>query len=324
MKRALLLALAVFVLGAPARAADPVVAVAVLDATRAAIGDAIQLTLLVDADAGYQVTDPGVPRTLGDFEVLEALRAQQDRRSSGATRLLFRYRVATYALGERALPAIEVRYVDPRGNAGVARTQPQAIVVDSVIGANDDSRDIRPLRPQIELPGGIAQGVANAVSAAAITGALALFVFVAVGLFLGRAAREAAAAPIGTPAQRAIAELERIEGLRLPAKGRLREQYELVASAVRAYLRDQFALPAHERTARELRLDLDRRGAEPRLAVSLGDVLRDAEISRFHRLAPYPRHAEDAARAALAALRKAAAAERAAIEEYEVAHVGGR
>lgn len=319
--RTLLLALAFFALGAvEVRAQDHVVALAVLDRSTAGIGDALLLTLSVDVDPGYQVLDPGVTRVIGDFEVLETLRARQDRRASGSARLTFRYRVATYRLGERTLPPIDVSYQDPGGSRGAVRTLPQTVLVESVIAPNEDATDIRPLGPQLALPGGALPGLARALSlAAAAVGAGTLALAVGIVLLRRRGRKTAVAGPATTPVQRAIAEIERIDRLALAAKGQYREHYSLVAAALRTFLREQFGLAAHERTARELRRDMERSRIERRLREPMAEVLREAEIARFHRAIPYPRHAEEAARAALAALRRAAAAERKAIEDYELA-----
>src|SRR2546427_5812553 len=59
-----------------------------------------------------------------------------------------------------------------------------------------------------------------------------------------------------TPAQRAMAELNRVASLGLPEKGRDAEHYALLSKALRPYVRDRFGLSANEPTPRELREDM--------------------------------------------------------------------
>lgn len=315
---ALLLALLV-PSGGAAGGGDPVSATVNADRRAITLGDPILLTLTVEVAPGYQVVDPGVPRALGDFEVLETLPALQERRS-GVTILRFRYRITTFRLGERTLPPIEVGYLDPAGQREVTRTPELLFVVEGVIPENEDARDIRPLKPQLELPGSFLFALARAVTIAAAALALAL----AASLLLLRLRRRAPAflGPRVKPVQRALIELDRIATLGLPAKGRYDEHYELMSHTLRAYLHEKFGLAALERTPRELKGEMERAGVDRQLAGLILEVLRDADLARFHRLPPYPRHAEEAVRRAVEVMRRAAAAERAAIEEFEAARTG--
>lgn len=316
---ALLVALLLLGSGAVAAAGDPVSATVTADRRAITLGDPILLTLTVEVAPGYQVVDPGVPRALGDFEVLETLPALQERRS-GLTVLRFRYRITTFRLGARTLPPLEVSYLDPAGQPRVTRAPELLFVVEGVIPEDEDARDVRPLKPQLELPGGFLFALAQAVTIVAAGAALAL----AAWLVRSRLRRGAPAllGPRVTPVQRALGELDRIATLGLPAKGRYHEHYALLSRALRAYLGEEFGLAALERTPRELVGGMERAGVDRKQAALILEVLRDADLARFHRLPPYPRHAEDAVRGAVEVMRRAAAAERAAIEELEAVRTG--
>jgi len=116
-----------------------------------------------------------------------------------------------------------------------------------------------------------------------------------------------------TPAQRALAELNRVASLGLPEKGRYAEHYALLSKTLRAYVRDRFGLSAGERTPRELREDMLRAGIDRTETATIYEILREGETARFHRAVSYPARAQHAVRSALDAMRRAAVA-----EQYEL------
>jgi len=295
-------------LGSTAAAADPVTAAATVDRDAINVGDAVTLSVIVQAAAGYQIVDPGVPRVFGDFEVLETLPAQQDPVRGGITRIVFRYRVTTFRLGRLAIPPLVVAYTDPAGRRDTVSTGEVPIRVQSVIGAGEQISDIRPLAPQLSLPGGLMSRIAGSAALAELVLAGAFVALLAIRrLRRPRPQRVVERAP--RPVQEALAELIRIAELRLPDQGRLREHYELLAASLRRYVRARFGLSATHRTPRELRIDLERAGADRAQIAVIYDVLHDAEIARYRHLAPYPSRAREAVRATLEVMRKAAADE---------------
>ncbi len=295
-------------LGDHAAAADPVTAAATVDRDVINVGDAVTLSVIAQAAAGYQIVDPGVPRVFGDFEILETLPARQDPVRAGVTRITFRYRITSFRLGQLAIPPLVVAYTDPAGRHDAVTTGEVAILVRSVIGAGERITDIRPLAPQLSLPGGLMSRIASSASAAEVLLVAALVVLVAIR-WLRRPRPVPAVERAPRPVQDALAELIRIAELRLPDQGRLREHYELLAASLRRYVRARFGLSATHRTPRELRIDLERAGADRAQIAVIYEVLHDAEIARYRHLAPYPSRAREAVRAVLEVMRKAAADE---------------
>jgi hypothetical protein len=308
--------LALLALGSVALADGPVSVAATVDRRGITIGDPINLALIVEADAGYRITDSGVSRTLGEFEVLEASPPQLTRIQNGRTRYTFRYRVTAWRVGDLVFPPINVLYQAPDGSTGIAQTADIPVVVTSVIRVGESTDDVKPLKPQLRLPGAAPQ-----VPQLAIQVALGVVVLAMLTLIVIEARRRAArrSPPVEeekvalTPAQRAMAELNRIAALGLPEKGRYAEHYALVSQALRLYVSDRFGLSAHERTPRELREDMLRAGIDRTEIMTIYDVLREGESARFHRAISYPARAQHAVRAALEAMRRAAVA-----EQYEL------
>ena len=315
--RALLTAVVLlFALGTMAAADGPVNVAATIDKRSITIGDPITLTLVVEVDGGYRITDSGVGRNMAEFEVLESTPPQVTRIANGRNRYTFRYRVTAFRLGNLLFPSINVAYQSPAGEPGVVPTAEMPIVITSVVQPGERTDDIKPAKPQLRLPTAIPQ-----IPQIAIQAALAVVVLAMLALIIRqtrraaqRRAKDAEADDVLlTPAQRAMGELNRVASLGLPEKGRYAEHYALLSQALRAYVRDRFGLSANERTPRELREDMLRAGIDRTEIATIYEILREGESARFHNAVSYPARAQHAVRSALDAMRRAAVA-----EQYEL------
>jgi oxygen tolerance protein BatD len=316
MRVLLAAALALLALASAAEADGPVSVAATVDKRGITIGDPIALTLVVEVDTGYRITDSGVGRMMQEFEVLEARVPQVTKITNGRTRYTFRYRITAFRVGNLVFPPISLAYQSPAGEPGVVPTAEIPILVTSVIRPGEATDDIKPVKPQLRLP-----TAAPLIPQIAIQVALAVVVLAMLALIIRQtrraAARRATDAEMDegllTPAQRAMAELNRVASLGLPEKGRYAEHYALLSKALRAYVRDRFGLSANERTPRELREDMLRAGIDRTEIATIYDILREGESARFHQAVSYPARAQHAARSALDAMRRAAVA-----EQYEL------
>jgi hypothetical protein len=299
--------------GGSASADGPVTVSSTVDRDVITIGDPVVLAVTVDLAPGWTVADPGVPRALGEFEVLETEPAQQTRLNGGASRFVFRYRLSAYRVGEQELPPVEVSFAGPDGATGTASTGGHIVRVQSVILPEENAQDIKPLKPQLPVPGLLASELMRLVFAG--VGAVAVVLLVIFALWWFRRRREPV--PDGlTPAQRALAELEKLGALQLAEKGRFTEHYERMTAILRAYVAEQYRLPAGERTPRELRVEMERAGVDPQQRAAIFEILHEGEVVRFHSGRTYPAHARNALGSALSAMQRAAAS-----EQYAVATV---
>jgi hypothetical protein len=299
------------VLAGAAGAADAVNAAATLDRATITVGDSAFLTVYADAEAGYVVADPTIAHSIGDLEVLEVLPSGRATRSGGIARWTFRYRVTGWVVGDLGVPPIQIPYSGPNGLTGVAVTGPLVLHVATVIRDGEDTSDIKPLKPQLDLPDALATRLGRialgAVAVAAFT-ALAGVIFL---LLLRR--RERVAEERLTPVQRALRELDALAEQRLPEKGKTAEHYELLTASLRRYAVQRFGIDPG-RTTRELRAALEVAGVDRTQATAIYEILREGDEVRFRHAVPYPAHAQNAVRAALEVVRRAATA-----EEYEIA-----
>jgi len=313
MRLVLTLALALpFVMASGAAAADAVTAAATLDRTTITVGDGAFLTGIADAEAGYQVSDPTIAHTVGDLEVLEVLPSGRSTRPGGVTRWTFRYRVTGWVVGDISVPPISIPYAGPNGENGVATTTPLVLHIASVIKDGEDTTDVKPLKPQLDLPEALAAKlgrIALGVLAAAAFTALAGVIF---WVLLRRRDRIPAAERL-TPVQRALRELDALAEQRLPEKGKTAEHYALLTASLRQYAVQRFGIDPG-RTSRELRAAMERAGVDRAQASAIYEILREGDEVRFRHAIPYPAHAQNAVRQALEVVRRAATA-----EEYEIA-----
>jgi len=316
MRVLLVVGLVLLAFGSVAVADGPVNVAATVDKRGITIGDPVALAVVVEIDSGYQITDSGVSRNMGEFEVLEAFPPQVTKIASGRTRYTFRYRVTAFRLGNLIFPEIHVAYQSPAGEPGIVPTAEIPIVITSVVQPGEASDDIKPAKPQLRLPTAAPQ-----VPQIAIQVALAVLVLAMLALIVRQARRAAGRRPkdadmdevLLTPAQRAMAELNRVASLGLPEKGKYAEHYALLSKALRAYVGERFGLSANERTPRELRDDMLRAGIDRTEIATIYEILREGESARFHKAISYPARAQHAVRSALDAMRRAAVA-----EQYEL------
>jgi len=299
-------------LASVAAAADPVNAAATLDRTTITVGDPAFLTVYADAEAGYQVSDPTIARTIGDLEVLEVLPSGRSTRPGGIARWTFRYRVTAWVVGDLSVPPIEIPYLGPNGMTGKAVTAPLVLRVASVIRDGEDTSDVKPLKPQLDLPEALAARLSRIVLGALSVAAFTALAGVIFWLLLRRRERAPAAERL-TPVQRALRELDALAEQRLPEKGRTAEHYELLSASLRRYAVQRFGIEPG-RTSRELRAALEHAGVDRTQAGAIYEILREGDEVRFRHAIPYPAHAQNAVRAALEVVRRAATA-----EEYEIA-----
>lgn len=312
--RALLTALVVVLSVAtatPARAAGAVNAAVTLDRASITVGDRIGMSVVVDADAGYAVSDPKIARQVGPFEIVETRASTKSNRGS-QVRYTFRYAITAWTIGDLTLPAIEIPYAASDGSSGTARTDELTVHVKTVVAPGEDTSDIKGLKPQLGLPEAVAlriERIALGVGAAVAITLLAGLVF---WLLLKRRNVIALGEHV-TPAQRALRDLGVLAEERLPEQGRTAEHYDRLAACLRRYAVDRFGIQPG-RTSRELRGALERAGLERTQATAIYEILHEADEVRFRHSTPYPAHAQNAVRSALEVVRRAASA-----EEYEIA-----
>ena len=297
---AALCALAAALALAPIAAAQtsPVAVGVSVEPASVTVGEVFAITLSAQHPPDYHMVFPRLPgRTNGGFEMRSQRPIAAVDNGDGTLTSSMIIEAALFRVGEHSTPALSVGARAPDGGVVYRPARPVSITVESVLdgsaGGIGEQAEIAPIAPQSEMSAPPVwpwfAGGAAAMAAAA--------------LFARRywRGRLSPAPPLGAPAEVALAELDRIERLDLPAAGEFPRHYTLVSDCLRAFLNRQFGVPTFERATSEIAAEFqnaDIPQSETRDAIG---VLEESDLVKFARLSPPP----DEARAALAESRRA-------------------
>lgn len=233
----------------------PVVATVSLTPAEPRLGDPLQLTLVVQAEAEVTVDMPAFGDALGRFDIVD-FSPRQEIAEDGGTRASQRYTLQVSMSGRQRIPALRIEFLDERdGQSAKPRellTDELGFTVASVLPEGPISAELRPARPALaELRGPWLQrnwpwlAVALVLLAAAGAGVL---------LWLRRAEQRARL----TAYDRALARLQRLERRGLPRTAELDGWYVELSDIVRRYIEARFGLRAPELTTEEFLLEAGR------------------------------------------------------------------
>ena len=193
--------------------------------------------------------------------------------------------VALFVPGEHEVPPLVVTV---RDSEGTILDQPvPAVTLDVVPVLAEDDEELKDIRPQAEMTGPLLDldDLAAPSNWPWIAGALALIGLAGWGLYMLLRPRPPEPVYI-SPYDDAMAELGRIEELRLPAAGRFKEHYTLVADVMRTYLEGEFAIPALDRTTSEILAEVSASDIDAEGAIEMRWLFVDCDIIKFTGLEP--------------------------------------
>ena len=277
-------AAALLLIAWPAQGAENVQASLTADRGELTIGDPVQLTLEVAHPAGYQVIIPKLEQSWGEFEVQRQSGTETlpDGDGTETTRQILT--VTLFRPGTFETPPLPLTVSDGAGQVTEAVASPVSLTVVPVLAEGDTSlKDIRP-QAELVLPASWTAVILGSAAAAAIAGG---------GFWLYRRKRNHGRAAIDnrTPDQVAFDELDRIDDLELPQRGRFKEHYTLVNDCLRTYIEQQFLVHAFDRTTSELKVSLSQSKMSPEHARLFIDLFSDSDFVKFAKLRPDLREA---------------------------------
>ena len=259
-------------------------------------GRSVFLTVTVKSPRGSAVAPPDLRDRVRGFSLAEDFADEPVVGKDGQTTQVVNwklvpepcakvYKIAPFVVGDFVAGPI---YFDPPA----AR---EAVTGDMEI---DPKKDLPPL--SWRLVGIVAAYLAGALAAAAA-------VWFALR-YLARRVREHRMSPI----ERAWAELDRLIGRGLPARGRYKDFYVELTMVVRRYVQRKYGVKAPHLTTEEFFAELGASAATRRLAESkeLREFLQSADMVKFAGVEATPRMADDATESARTCLKGDAAAER--------------
>lgn len=281
-----LVALIVGVGGASVSAggAEPVAVIDVrVEPVVATVGDRLTLTVLVEHEAGTEITGPG-----GDADYGQAIFIAAGSPATQATgdreRTVLSYTLTSFTVGKHEIPQLAIEWVSG-ADRGTVLTPVAPYTTDSVLPP--DTTTLRPLKPQFSIP--------EPAPPAFVPGTFValLAVLTAFGYWLMRRALESRAAvalamPVAPAVARDPAEVAREALASLAASGLAErdvpEYYARIAGTVRQYLSTRWGIPVYAMTRREIERGMAASGLErwpARLAANLLEQCEAAEFAKF-------------------------------------------
>ena len=245
------------------------------------VGDTFTITLSANHSPDYHVTFPRVPAQWGEFEIRGQRPLPTIDNGDGTLTSSTEIEAALFRPGKHATPSLSVSVRRPDGSVVYRPARPIDVTVESVLTPEDtDKRDIR---PQAEIPVPAiwpwAAGGAAAIGLLAVAGGLILR-----RKFMGDS--NLPPEPQIPPAEVALAELDRIEALNLPAQDCFEEHYVLVSACLRRYLEGRFGIPALDLTTRQIKELMSARRARGVDLRGFGQILDESDLVKFARFLP--------------------------------------
>ncbi|MFK7898134.1 MAG: hypothetical protein AB8G23_20045 [Myxococcota bacterium] len=247
------------------------------------IGDVLELSLEVRAEAGVEVLMPEFGEALGRFEIVD-FAPSEELDASGAPIARQRYRLQPARSGLQTIPSLRVEFVDrrpgqpatPEGeDAFEILTERITLEVKPILAA-DAPLELRPPHPDLgRRSTGWGPWWAWLLGILAVAALAAPFVWRAWATMRVQARQRSAYEVART-------ELDALLSAGLPGADRMDGFYVELTQIVRSYLEDRFALRSPELTTQEFLMVM---GRSPDLARSHQQLLRDfleqADLVKF-------------------------------------------
>jgi hypothetical protein len=259
------------------------------------VGDLLILDLRVEAPATYEITfSPGAPPGAQQKATVKAFELEEPTRITDAVdpdsvdpdsvaTWIGRYTLAVYGVGDVTLPPWPVG-VGADTQIAIVHTDSIRVFVESVLDDSLAAADLRDLKPQREIDVPLASWVVPA--------AVALLLLVVLLLWLrGRRRRAMAVVPAAPPRpahEIALADLRKLESLRLPYDGRIKEHYVRLSEILRTYLEhaNQFRLAALEETTFEILRELEEKHYKHTVVDEIAAMCEEADLVKFAKHEP--------------------------------------
>ncbi|MCK4461694.1 MAG: hypothetical protein KAW46_07800 [candidate division Zixibacteria bacterium] len=111
------------------------------------IGDLITYKLTITYDSTYELVPPPLGANLGAFDVKDYQTDIITRLDDGRIRSENIFTLSTFTTGDYVIPPISVLFNLPDGGRKMVLSEAVPITVNSLLGNESDSADIRPLKP---------------------------------------------------------------------------------------------------------------------------------------------------------------------------------
>jgi hypothetical protein len=260
-----------------------------VDPPTATVGDLVTLRLIVDH--GDDVIVTARPPVVREADLVESPIPQTESRGGGRERTIFEFVVQPFALGTLAVDTVTLDWLHVDSSSGSVTVTSPPVQVAPVRAPGDT--ELRPLKPQMEVPGAPPAwirpaGIAGVAVAALVTLSLAAFL-------LWRRFRAPSAAPFTglTAEDRARAMLDTLVGRPLHNDEDFQLYYGTISLTVRRYLEDRFGFKATALTTSQLARRLPVPGMDRWQARLVAGLLDRCDAAVYARRYPDPTSADN-------------------------------
>jgi hypothetical protein len=254
---------------------------------RMTVGDRLRVVVKLNAEPGTTVTL--APGSLTDPFVL----TKQPSSTANGREVTLTLDMAVFATGDLQLPSLRLAFRERNGNAGEVVTRPTSIKVESVLPADPSNAELRPLKPQAQIPEpGAFEALAPVGTALALL-AVALLAF----LVLRRRSKprekvvEVEEDDYEAAEDKARGLLDEA-GKQFDANGDFVTYYTTLANTLREYLTARFGFPAFALTTTEMQDQMVQRGMDRWQARIVGGLLNQCDAVVYARYRPAPERAD--------------------------------
>jgi BatD DUF11 like domain len=246
------------------------------------VGDRVTVTVTVDHDAATSVEWPS-PSKLGSFDVLDTKQLPSvtvQGRAHSATA----FTITAFEVGDIDVPSMNIVVHNPSDTTSVTlATDPIPLRVVTV-GVND-AKDIRDIKPPLQLP-------RNWLLL--IVGGVAIIAVIAASAWLYRRYRRRPVQPVAhaepvlptRPAHElALEALDRLEAAELPKRGEIQRHYSEAAEIIRTYLERRFGIVAMEMVSADIIQELES-CVDDATVNQFREFFREADLVKFAKSRP--------------------------------------
>jgi hypothetical protein len=281
-------AILVFALCTSTAFADPVVEDQKVEAPdRLTVGDRLRVIVKLTAEPGTTVTL--APGSLPDPFVL----TKQPSTSTNGREVTLTLDMAVFATGDLQVPSLRLAFKERNGNAGEVVTRPTSVKVESVLPDNTADAQLRPLKPQAEIPepGAFEALVPVGVAFALVAVALLAFLILRKRSKPREQAVEVEDESFEEAEDKARAMLDRA-GAAFAQDADYVAYYSTLANTLREYLTARFGFPAFAMTTTEMQDQMVRRGMDRWQARIVGGLLNQCDAVVYARYRPAAERAD--------------------------------
>jgi len=252
-------------------------------------GDIITLTLRADYRTDVSLGLPDISPTLSEFRIVSSDSSAPVEKGDRFIAERW-YKLQTDIAGSYIIDPIEVTYVSPTGEPETAKTPKLFIEVESLLGKEGESEDIRDIKPPVSIASYRIFILILATLACAI-----LLILLARHFFNRWRARARARKLAPRPAhEEALEALENLLRKQLIEKGREREFCFEISEIFRRYMQARFSFPAIDLTTEEIIPRVESNGiVEETLRPVVKEFLINTDMVKFAKHQP-PREEMDA------------------------------